>query len=582
MSYRKSPGSTDQSIDVFIPDGSATDGTGLTGLVFNSSGLTCKYRRGATGVYSTLSLAEQTVTGAHSDGGFVEIGNGLYRLDLSDAIVADGVEEVTLILYGATNMPPVPVRIELREDVEDYQPLQPTTPGRTLTVEADGVGHADIKEWLGAAPLSLSSQRVQVSVGAMGTGVITASSIAASALNGKGDWNIGKTGYSLSTSPPTAAAIADQVWTETLADHSGSSGSTAEALNAAGSAGDPWTTPLPGSYSSGQAGYIIGNQIDAAISSRMATFTLPSNFSLLGINGSGHIERVSLVDTTTTNSDMRGTDGANQTTPPTANSIRDAVLDRVLSGNHDTAGTVGELLQTMDMLLDAMFHGWGTISSITDDDTFVLTGANIPTTSAAIKGTQMVVIRHDNPLIRQTRRVTDWDDNTSTVSLLSEGSIAQVGNYVFFPSQLVFSGTDNTKQILRTDVSGYVGINMADVGNPTATVNLSGTTVKAVTDQVTADTTALNGNTNAAAQLARSAATIVNGAAEAGTLSTTQMTTDLSEATDDHYNGCVLIWTSGALANQRTDVTDYAGSNGLLTFTAVTEAPQAGDTFILV
>ena len=41
---------------------------------------------------------------------------------------------------------------------------------------------------------------------------LTAAGIAASALNGKGDWNIGKTGYSLSVTPPTAAAIATAVW----------------------------------------------------------------------------------------------------------------------------------------------------------------------------------------------------------------------------------------------------------------------------------------------------------------------------------------------------------------------------------
>jgi len=53
--------------------------------------------------------------------------------------------------------------------------------------------------------------------------------------------------------------IADQVWLETLADHSGSAGSTAEALNAAGAAGDPWTTTLPGSYTGSQAGKILAD-----------------------------------------------------------------------------------------------------------------------------------------------------------------------------------------------------------------------------------------------------------------------------------------------------------------------------------
>ena len=52
------------------------------------------------------------------------------------------------------------------------------------------------------------------------------------------------------------------------------------------------------------------------------TQSFPSNFASLGINASGHISRVTLCDTTTTNSDMRGTDSANTTTPPTAAAVR--------------------------------------------------------------------------------------------------------------------------------------------------------------------------------------------------------------------------------------------------------------------
>lgn len=70
------------------------------------------------------------------------------------------------------------------------------------------------------------------------------------------------------TTPPTAAANADAVWEEAIADHSGTAGSTAEALNAAGSAGDPWSTALPGAYGSGSAGNIIGNNLNATVSSR--------------------------------------------------------------------------------------------------------------------------------------------------------------------------------------------------------------------------------------------------------------------------------------------------------------------------
>lgn len=62
-------------------------------------------------------------------------------------------------------------------------------------------------------------------------------------------------GYHLSAN--AIDEIPDAVWREPIANHSGVSGSTAEALNAAGAAGDPWVTALPGSYTSGQAGGIV-------------------------------------------------------------------------------------------------------------------------------------------------------------------------------------------------------------------------------------------------------------------------------------------------------------------------------------
>jgi len=221
MSYRKSPGAADEGIDIFIQDSSATDGDGLTGLAHNSAGLTCKYRRGLTGAYSTLTLASQTVTGAHTDGGFAEIGDGLYRLDLSDAIIADGVNEVTVILYGATNMAPVPIRIELRNDLED------------ISLTNTEVSRLD-------AAISSRSSHSAADVWTSGTRTLTAFGFSVTVGT-----NNDKTGYSL-------------------------------------------------------------------------TQAFPSNFATLGINASGHVERVTLVDTTTANTDMRGTDGANTTAPDNA------------------------------------------------------------------------------------------------------------------------------------------------------------------------------------------------------------------------------------------------------------------------
>lgn len=63
---------------------------------------------------------------------------------------------------------------------------------------------------------------------------------------------------------PSSSAIADAVWDEAISGHL-SAGTTGNALNAAGSSGDPWSTPLPGAYGAGTAGKIIGDNINAPL-----------------------------------------------------------------------------------------------------------------------------------------------------------------------------------------------------------------------------------------------------------------------------------------------------------------------------
>lgn len=68
-------------------------------------------------------------------------------------------------------------------------------------------------------------------------------------------------------SAPTVSQIADAVWDEAIAGHL-TAGSTGNALNAAGSAGDPWSTPIPAAYGVGTAGNLVGNNLNATVSSR--------------------------------------------------------------------------------------------------------------------------------------------------------------------------------------------------------------------------------------------------------------------------------------------------------------------------
>jgi len=59
---------------------------------------------------------------------------------------------------------------------------------------------------------------------------------------------------------------------------------------------------------------------------------------------------------------------------------------------------------------------------------------------------------------------------------------------------------------------------------------------------------------------------------------------DITEATPDHFNGRVVIFVTGDLQYQATDITDYAinGGKGHFTVTALTEAPSDTDTFVIV
>jgi hypothetical protein len=64
---------------------------------------------------------------------------------------------------------------------------------------------------------------------------------------------------------------------------------------------------------------------------------------------------------------------------------------------------------------------------------------------------------------------------------------------------------------------------------------------------------------------------------------------DITEATADHYNGRVIIFTSGALLYQACLIEDYALVGGRGHFTVnrgagitLTEAPANNDTFIII
>ena len=90
------PGSTSQSIELYL---------GATGLTASTSGLAARYNRTRTASVS-IPLVARTIAQAWTSGGFAEVDAtnmpGVYRLDLPDAALAAGADDVTIVVRGAS------------------------------------------------------------------------------------------------------------------------------------------------------------------------------------------------------------------------------------------------------------------------------------------------------------------------------------------------------------------------------------------------------------------------------------------------------------------------------------------------
>lgn len=157
--------------------------------------------------------------------------------------------------------------------------------------------------------------------------------------------------------------------------------------------------------------------------------------------------------------------------------------------------------------------------------------------------------------------------------------------------------TNEATEIATSSGVYYLDLTATEMNADTVAIVVKSTTTDAIPTVLTlypqeagdiqVNATYLNGSATAASKLASSAAGIVTGTVDtaAFTATTTEFEADdITEATADHYNGRVVVFTSGNVAGQASDITDYAlsGSNGHFTVTALTEAPDNNATFVIV
>lgn len=311
-------GTTDYSCILRIVD--STDGTPETGVVFNTAGIDLWYRRPG-GAHTSITEATQTEGGAHSDGGFVHISDGYYRLDLPDAAVATGVDYVD-VGGTVTGMVVIGGRIRLTDvDLGDG-----VRGGMTAlpNAAADAAGGLAISD---AGGLDLDGLNTNVSAILADTGTDGVVVAAAS-----------KTGYRLS------ATGVDDIFDEPLAGHiaAGSFGAAAYVIRSnTAQAGASTTITLDASASAtddfynnqrifivdgtgaGQGTYITDYNGTTKVATVQDTWrTNPSSDSVFVIVPAGGIPGASA---------------------PTAAAVADAVWDEARS-DHTAEGSFGAML----------------------------------------------------------------------------------------------------------------------------------------------------------------------------------------------------------------------------------------------
>lgn len=99
---------------------------------------------------------------------------------------------------------------------------------------------------------------------------------------------------------------------------------------------------------------------------------------------------------------------------------------------------------------------------------------------------------------------------------------------------------------------------------------------------IKADVLAISGDTTAADRLeALMDGLIVAQVNDLSATTTAFIADGFTEATNDHFNGRLITFLTGALVGQQTDITDYVGATQTFTVTALTEAPANDDFFVV-
>jgi hypothetical protein len=210
MKLKLMRGYTGKLLRIFIADSSQSALTGLTGLAFNSSGLTWYYCREGDASTTAVSLVSATL-GTYVSGGFAAVDAahmpGWYEIGVPNAALSSG-NSVIMHLSGASNMTPVLIEIEL--DAVNYQSqlsfitginTQPV-PANWSSMAIDGNGRVQVQSGTGAGQINASAGVVSANVTQFSGQSVILDANNLPSVNAK-DWN----GTPITTNVPNTAGV---------------------------------------------------------------------------------------------------------------------------------------------------------------------------------------------------------------------------------------------------------------------------------------------------------------------------------------------------------------------------------------
>jgi len=200
------PGSTSQSVELFL---------GATGLTASTTGLSARYNRTRTASVS-IPLVARTIAQAWTSGGFAEVDAtnmpGVYRLDLPDAAVAAGADDVTVVVRGAAGTNGAVMTIKLSSG--GLTAAQTTSAVWDATASAYNTAGSMGEAGQKLTGYSLASSQAFNNSGSIGSVTGAVGSVTGAVTVGT---NNDKTGYALSTGG--VSAVAGKVWDEPYTSH---------------------------------------------------------------------------------------------------------------------------------------------------------------------------------------------------------------------------------------------------------------------------------------------------------------------------------------------------------------------------